>query len=507
MVKAIKECMKNWVMTHKKLYWYIVVGLAVLAFGIITAMGCAKLETANAAQDTVTVTWDGKENTVPLGNYPYYIIVKGGGSRGDAVYMSFDKLTIRKPYSGNSYYGLGTFDSSGNVIQKDELAFFGNQDKSDFMQSVSYSNAFTFGTSLVDASNVISNYDICYCDTGEVVFSANPYGPKKMYSLDAPYISFQNVVVDNKLHDYYYNPRIFDSFYETYIKPSTWTYFGKLNNIDSALDKGYLLEATFLVELPTLEYIMGQYEAHDIDINWETNVIKKSGDMFHEWASNKKAACVELEFEYAFPIEPDANGNFTYSMTFEEVEFLLRAFNSEFQSQMVNYNDYTRSLIMSYLHIECVTASVQTSRDNTLLYGKVCTNQFERGIYNVCLEIIPEIDINTVTPEEMDKIILDAMEEAHDQYIKDLESRLDEIESQMGGMTSVDGAFGNLEGSDLWTGFRSLVDGLGSLAPSIRSLSILTGSVFAFLPITITGIMSTTLFAICIIAIIKAIRG
>ncbi|MDD6036934.1 MAG: hypothetical protein PUC30_12240 [Lachnospiraceae bacterium] len=102
MVKSIKECLKNWLMAHERLYWYIVVGLAVLAFGIITALGCAKVQRAEAAvafvDDNVT-PW--MKYVYP--DYNYYFVLESTPSQGRKVVLStvpFSAYVDRSEHTG-----------------------------------------------------------------------------------------------------------------------------------------------------------------------------------------------------------------------------------------------------------------------------------------------------------------------------------------------------------------------------------------------------------------------
>lgn len=493
MLKAVKECLRNWLKTHERLYWYIVVGLAVLAFGIITAVGCAKLERAEAATATgetsITVTWHDELQTMDLLDWQYYFIAEGGSHGGGACVVYSNAPLVRS--------------SNGMMKASDgsKIGTFGMTDKpliwetySGLVSSISSGDSFT---------SFRANHDI-YNEDGTLWLANSVIS--EMYSPDAPYTTFQNVVVDNKIRDGA-SLKVFSNFYDDYTKTSTWKYFGRLNNMVPDADLSYKAETVFLVHIPTADYVEGLFASNDIDIEWEHNVLKYGGSLIHQWNMDKKAPYREYEFTYVIDIVPDSEGNYTYNFTFADIENLVKYWNPDFLTEFNGYSEYFRSIMMSFVHVECVTSAVTTTREGQILYGKVTTNQFSRGVYHSCVEVIPDIDINTATPEEIDKIIADAEQEAHDKYIADLENRVEDLENQMGNVGTVNGAFGSLENTDLWTGFQNLVAGLASFGPAIGSLSSLTGAVFAFLPVTITGIMSTTLFAICVIAIIKAIRG
>ncbi|MBQ8279836.1 MAG: hypothetical protein IJZ23_08370, partial [Roseburia sp.] len=194
--------------------------------------------------------------------------------------------------------------------------------------------------------------------------------------------------------------------------------------------------------------------------------------------------------------------------SFLELETLLKYWNPEVLTEFQGYSEDFRALYMTFAHIECVTSTIKTTREGLSVYGKVTTNRFNRGIYDACVEVIPEVDINTATPEEIDKIVTDATKEAQDAYMKELENRIESLEDQLGDASNIDTGFGgNLETTDLWSSFTNLIKGLGTIAPAIQELSFLSGIVFGFFPIEIGGIMAGTLLALCVIAIIKAIRG
>lgn len=507
MLKAVKECMKNWLATHERLYWYIVFGLAVLAFGIITALGCAKLEKAEAAEGAVnpaTLTYDGTCSDrmaayLPLYEHFNYVIVCDDSDSDYDFYHLFSEKPSLYVRNGNiaissSYTGLYAFLPVKNGVVTNAVVYS------------SLKAAYEIESS--ERRYLASNYDV---GLSGYTYNHVYFGATEIYSLDAPYTTFQNVIINMDIQ----NDMLID-FYNDYMSNSTWKYFGHLNNRNEALDVSYKMDASYVVQLPTVDYFLGLFAKNDVDFDIDSNITvanswgiwKHLSDMRDSWYADSKAPYVEYEFQYLPDIVPDANGNFTYQFSFLELETLLKYWNPELLTEFQGYSEDFRALYMTFAHVECVTSTIKTEREGLSVYGKVTTNRFNRGIYDACVEVIPEVDINTATPEEIDKIVTDATKEAQDAYMKELEDKIESLEGQLGDASDIDTGFGgNLDTTDLWSSFINLVKGLGTIAPAIAELSFLSGIVLGFLPLEIGGIMGTTILALCIIAIIKAIRG
>lgn len=520
MLKAVKECMKNWLMVHERLYWYIVIGLAVLAFGVVTAVGCAKVYDANAAETSDGVYYPDLLNDVYMDDrykplidsacvdYPYFVVscIKDSSSKPTYYYLFSDAPFELYCKEQNGVYGAfvsADFEVTVIVGATVDWGVIGVQN--DF--------GMVFPLSSFVGSNcefkVKEGYE---SSTSEIALLPqknllHPNGPLMEYSSDAPYVTFERLDVVNKIADG--NTKVmFVNPYEDYTKTSSWEYFGTLRNMDSSKDLEYLLEVEFLAELPKDTYLEKLADELGVDVTWEYNMLRNTPDLVMMWNADNRAEKDVYEFTYTFPVVPDEHGYFSYELAFDTIETLIQYFNTDARERIQSYEEGHRAFLLSFLHIDCVSAVVKTTREDSIVYGKITTNQFDRGIYDVCIEVIPDVDINTATPEEIDKIIADATQDAHDKYLKDLEERLENLQNQINGVGSVEGAFANgLDGTDLWSGFQSLSSGLVSLAPSIASLSVLMGAVFGFLPVQIVGAMSFTLFALCVIALIKAIRG
>lgn len=519
----MKKRIKEWVLGHETLYWVVVAVFAVLVFGIVTAVGCAKVYEANAAETSDGVYYPSMKE-IDCGEYldlisknlevcPYVVILSDFSDEGNIRYeFALSKSLIVCTRETTEF----TFSCDAVFRVVDNGNGFFVYEASEYVV--------TKRTDCVDNEDILvgSNcfYEVRSFQTGdESIVSAirslpqnNLVHPKDyietLYSTEAPYITFDRLAVRNLIADGETSKLApFQNMYEDYTKLSTWTYYGTLNNRDST-DLEYLLEATFVVEMPTLGYVQDLAYELGVDMEWEHSMLSNAPGMVYHWNNDNKATKYTYEFQYAIPITPDADGRFSYQFTFDTIETAIMYFNEEARERIYGYSDYWRSILLSYLHVDSVTVSVKTTRSDSIVYGKVTTNQFDRGIYDVCIEVIPDIDINTATPEEIDKIIEDSLQDAHDKYLADLEQRLEDLEGQLNDVGSIDGAFsGSLEGTGLWSGFKSLAGGLASLGGTVSGISSAIGSVFGFLPVDIQYVMGYTILALCVIALVKAIRG
>lgn len=535
--------MKDWILKHKKLYFFIVGFIAFLAFTIITLIGLGKVYDAEAATDItynddgemksttvydirelswdywlnntqpeVLAKYDNPENLVNdiiaecnywvvIGGTEYYFFIEpfyhDGSLSGQCnIYMNHDngyKVTI------------GMIDGIPSVTSV--VGMYDNSANTDTAWSVMYNGG----------SNVVgSTYDFlvnCTDSRKDAITRNNlKYPIITSYSVDAPYVTFENLFVDNKLVNagMYFVDSFFEDIGKDALSESVWKYNGRLENFNSNLDDEYYWMLRFRLELPTFDHMIELFARQGVSYysDMESKVLRALYDAWLMWNGNKDAPIKVYEFDYPIKIEPDVNGRFSFQFTFEELMTFIKYFYPDDARHELNqYSDWDLSLYLSFLHVDVLSGSVRTTRGNEQIYGYMTTDDFERGIYDVCREAIIKVDLNTATPEEIDKAISDAFSEAQEKYIADLEGSIEEIQKQIDDLQSVEGAFGGLEVSDIWTGFKSTVTGLASLGASVGVLSSLAGSVLAFMPLSITGIMSSTILAVCIIAIVKAIRG
>lgn len=515
MLKAVKECLKNWLVTHERLYWYIVVGLAVLGFGIVTAMGCAKLEQANAAEE-MSVEFE----------YLY----------ASEAYSSAEQWIAENVQEGQHYVvfavDLNTGDSITNgvyrigcIVSNAETVSFSNNGSGRYDLLANYwfnvngttiktsSNSYVqVGTGMTASAIYTLEGDIslvgCFPSATNVMVYEKPISV--LYSSDAPYVNFEKLVVVNKIASGDTDTKIYDDIYGKYTQASSMTLSGRFLKT-SVDDIEYIMDVDFLVELPSDAYITGLAAEHGIDLSFLTKALKYTPDMVNVWNEYTGNDYNTYKFSLSLPVVLDERGFFEYTFTFPELEYLLMGLDESFRTRFASYNSedgtYWKAILLSYLHIDTISMSVETTRSDGIVYGPIRSVRFNRG-YGTFASALTSVDKNFVTSEALDSMINADLQVAERDHLKELENKVNDLQSQVDGMTSFDTAFGgSLEGSDLWTGFGSLSKGLSSLGPSIKEISSLTGAVFGFIPAPIAGIMSFTLLAICIIAIIKAIRG
>lgn len=500
MLKAVKECMKNWLLVHERLYWYIVIGLAVLAFGIVTAVGCAKVYDANAADitdyhanrdyvgyyETACEYMTSRYGADFVANRPYRVVVGGWGEQNTLCFVFFSEIPM--DFGNLSVWHEAFFPATYCVYVYYDT------------NKVEFSNR---DCVYCDARSIrYTTYDIAYGD-GLVIEATKPV----VYSGDAPYVTFERLDVINKLAQGTAVLGHIDNLYKEYFVSSTWTYNGKLNDMHET-DSGYVLNVKFDVELPTIEYVRELYNEFGYDADIGRIVLRRNKELVDYWNKDLKAESRTFTVEYSMELSPDDDGVFSYTFTFVEWEYLLRTVSDELVSEFGTYDSYWRSILLSFMHIKKVTSEVLATRSDSIVYGGYTTDLFERGIYDSCAEAVTGVDKNFVSSDLLEDLINDDLRVAEREHLKELEDKINSLEGQVGSMSSINGAFtGDLNGSDLWSGFVGLVSGLGSIAPAIQSLSLLSGVVFGFLPVQMAGIISTTVFAICVVAIIKALRG
>lgn len=519
MLKAVKESMKNWLMSHERLYWYIVVGLAVLGFGIVTAVGCAKLEKANAAVfnplDLSTLpNCTYQRYSQHLSSKHYLIVTKRYDSGSFVGYFYLFSSDVPEYYSDDSKGWILKYPYGCDIYQLDKGGAYWsgsttNANSTQFEEK--YSNQYVTGYYEIIGSNFPLPTELSQYPQRNVV-GYYLHGLPTEYSASAPYLSFKQLLVNNKLNKGTVDNDVSGHLYSEYFASSAWMYVGKLNNI-SEQDLAYTLNVKFEIELPTREYVDGLVNEFGLNYTLDSAILRYNRELLSYWKNDGDADARKFQIEYSFDVTPDEHRNVSYTLTFAEWEYLLRASFDELNSEFEAYSPSWRAVMLSFMHVKKVTTEVITTRGDFSVYGGYTTNVFERSasfsddFVNDCVDVYTGVDKNFVTSDMLDDMISTDLSKAEKEYMKELENRLDDLQNQIDDMYSVNDAFGNLEGSNLWVGFQNLAEGLGSLTPAIASLSVVVGSVLAFLPGASIAIISYTFFAICVIAIIKALRG
>lgn len=517
MLKAVKESLKNWLVTHERLYWYIVVGLAVLGFGIVTALGCVKLEQANAATTEdgtfyydlwTEVDWGSSEHYKDvIYTECSYVIVSERSNGQLGYYLSVSPNECARAWSSNGYrmhsvhadYLVNV--TAGKVDGVSTLASITSFNKTD---------PDGLGTE-VTYTVIASNYDYRgdYADLQNLPYCNMEYAVLPEYSLDAPYIKFDSLDIYCPLAT---SPQTFKQnaditeIYKDY-ENWYWQYNGTIVNNSDIVPEEYTLSIAFTVQLPTYDYVS---ELHVLGVVRQYLMPKNVPASVKEWMATD-TDFVEYTFSQEFVLDVASDGTFSLKIPYSVIHGLMVY---AYPDLLETFGTCTESDIdfcdiwMAHLYVEQCDSLLTVTSGGNKYYGRSVMNIFSKGIINRAVTAEVLVDILNATDAELESAISDALKIGYDEALKQNQADMDNMQNDLDSIFEVDGAFsGNLEGTDLWSGFSNLSEGLASLGPSIKQLSSLTGSVFAFIPAPIASIISFTLFAICIIAIIKAIRG
>ena len=501
----LKEFLKDWFVEHECLYWYIVVGIAVFFFALITAMGMAKVERAEAAENNDFQSLFTEEfiscrdENEPLYAYLGLIFFEDGVENPNKSLLLLqgnegEVFVEKRTYDYyDSLYFLAYASYQSGEVQK----LYNGCSCSDYNGSRTFEIYYLEGN--IDFS-VYEMYDwVTFIDIRPVPVN---------YSPDAPYVSFKSLIVDNNLNEEI-NATIIEGerLYSDYFSPSYWQIIYNLNNI-SDLDISYKLNLKFEIQLPTLDYVRNLYDSFGYNFDSGRVVLRRNKELIAYWNKDKNADARTIVFEYSMDITPNVYGVINYQFTFLEWEYLLRAFDSTFNSELSVYTAHERAVLLSYLHVSKITTEVVTTRASSVVSGGYTSNVFERGVYSSCVDVYTKVDKNTIDSDDLDDMISSDLDDAEEAYKKELEDRINSLENQIGDLTDIQNGFaGNLDTTNVWTSFTSLIQGLASFAPAIAALSSLAGIVLGFLPLQVAGVIATSVLAICIIAIIKAIKG
>lgn len=504
MLSVIKESLKEWLVEHERLYWYIVVGLAVFAFGLITMFGLMKLERAEAAthETSITVPWGKTVATFELGEFDYYLVYIVNGYEYANVVLSTSPICI----DSNGFIKLSGKYKCYTKIDKQEEPYLDQ----------SGNNGITIGTRIGTYTIYRANHDIIKVDTQEIIYVSNPFIPAPLpeeYSGSAAYLQFNkhtwlnrffmdenwdfnesffkfNFDVANTLVEEYENRVVSFSGYITLPSKSQFDEMWNVINTSNGL-----LSAKERLEKYN-HYYSGEYYPY-----WLKYLDRQTLDVGKKWYVTFTVDCpadtleVNLTHDYMLSLIESCNG-----IDLEEYYDLTT------RGELIN-------IMKSYIWVSRLDSIVYTTYTDRVEYGNLVSFAFSSSLNNPVVVVGnsdpllygPPVDF--VGPMLPDSDVQQNIDQAYQEALEAAKKENESLYGEMEGYYDVQGAFGDLSGSDLWTSFRSLADGLASMAPAVRAIATLSGAVLAFMPLQVTGIIAFTLLALCIIAIIKAIRG
>lgn len=523
MLEKIKETLKDWILAHEKLYWFIIFGLAFTGFLLVTMFGLAKAVRAEAAETTDGVYYPQLLKEVELGEYetkvleicntyPYVAVSQNANN----VYkIFFFSETDSKVFNGGyTSIPFMTMPCSALVQIEKLKVVYANQYSQMHIRnplSADASDMFLVGTNFPIAYKDSEKNNSFYTNFVDAQPCDNLVHPLEyreiVYSGSAPYVSFERLDIDNKLNQGISTLGVDGNLYSEYFAQSTWRYFGILKNVSDD-DVSYKLNLKFEIELPTIDYVQGLYDEFGYNYTSDRVILKRNTELIKYWYKDVDADSRIFVVERSFDITPDENGRFSYSLSFVEWEYLLRAFSSELVAEFQEYSASWRAALLSFMHVKAITSEVVTTRSDCEIYGGFTSNVFQRGVYDTCVDVYTNVDKNFISSDLLDKWISEDIRTAEREYQKELEDKINSLESQLGDLTNIQNGFGgSLETTNLWASFTNLVQGLASFAPAIAALSSLAGICLGFLPLQMAGVIASTLLAICIIALINSIKG
>ena len=498
--------------------------LAVLTLALLM-INMAPVMRAEAAEDTLTVNWNGQEVYLPLGNWPYYVVVRDkSGSGFDAVYLSFDKLEILSPTASNGFYGIGIYDDSGNMDKSGNmLRMYGYDLTPDILESYYDWYGFTFETYRIDSSRVFSNYDVCDALTGEVVYEANSEPEyENIYSATGPVAVTWSADISNLMR---FVGTELDDVDDLYVK-SNWEakYDDWFHRIIFRLDG----------ELPALAG-SSPTDGNMYKLYTESVIVFPSKDIVTGWISSGMSP-VELYNDKGqanwFQTVYDGKNTFVkVKVTSESVPYyhslmngshlfqvdipmtnVIASVNESFDGGLRGYyglsqemwNLWKNSVYSYVLPYEIYTVLYAKEDVDTMVYGNMhysvpnWTDIDPLGKGYVFTGGVIEKPLEDITDEDKKEIQMDTTREELAKRTEELEQLKKEYAESL-----------KMNGSDedVFELFGNFTSGLRSSSASFKNVATAVGNVFAFFPEDITGLLYGGIIVMIVIAIVKAIRG
>lgn len=516
-----EEYMKEFINKHPRLYWCVVVVLAVLAFTIITCVGFGKLERAEAAVTTDGVYYPSLKNVdftecqydwnAIMEKYAHCAVAFNPSDGSycyaftDARYWSQDSggsafVPYNYYYRGNSYPSIEGISYS-LTLTKDCEVVTESKNSSLFLNLGDYAGYYELiGTTFDIIPNSQSwpqNTSLVYENEAKLP-QMNMIHPKDYieteYSVSAPYVSFEKLEVVNPFRSGTAKYKLFVDIYEEYLPQCRWTYYGLLNNTQLEIDLGYDIDLTLEIELPTERYLSENVFTDGMTLE---KALKHSPAIIDLWDSydgniyNDEAEVYTIDL--TLPVVPNAIGIFEMSFTYQELEYLLHkdANFHERWTALIGADDYdTIAFILAHMNVKVVKMDVKTKRSDAIYMGKGVINIFHRGEYGTCVEVAPDVDFSTMTEEEIDALIKETVDKATSDYYDELKNRVEDLQGQIDNMNGALGSFDTeYDGTSLWGAIRSVGSGLLGMTGFLTAFAGVVGGFFGFLPYDMRAII------------------
>lgn len=492
--------MKEFINKHTRLYWTIVVTVAVFAFTIVTCIGCAKLEKANAAEEmTYCDAYVKACEFVGVGENDYstlpYRLVHNAGSAYCTVLFNNESIAWGEDFSYAEYpYGV-------------------NVDR--FIRVYADGSV----TDMTGTRNIITGFSDILWANHDVLFRGNvvhandgDFKPSMNYTylINAPY-----AVIDDFTD---YNEHLSTNF--TKLENDEFTVEFSLGGQPMNPENGYLMDYTLYVWLPSKLYISNHYG--DFTEQYFATQCGKDRNEFtadmKTWrygvGTNGDSVLYKLPLKYEFYNNPEteAAGKYRIQLDYKDiVDYLEYAYGdgeTDFSFKAYydneNYTGYLWDFILSHMVVSRMDALVYTCIDDVdTYYGRTTTFTFlQNGNF-----IYSEVNKDALQNEDMESDISAGINQAIKDELIQTGDKVDELQQNINNASGSLGSFDTeFEGVDLWEGVKGVGTGLVGLTGFLGNLASVLGNLFVFLPYDVRQIAGYFFMASLVIALWKLIK-
>lgn len=438
--------------------------------------------------------------------YPYYVMIDyADANRVNVLFMSYKQSPYSDTQVAGCHYAFSSSSTCYIRIYLDDMHI-------DDLGS-SYSCCFRGLDEIA-----YCNYDVEY--NGSVVkYAEEPGTVESVYLVNAPYLSVTSSSV--------YNALLHDSS-KTDISLSEWSVKFGFEGQPMTVQK-YVAENEYYVWLPSKDFMDTMIGSRYVPADVGNGMTLKDYDLkslerdILTWqskvGSSKDSVLYRLKRTELY--NSDSNGErYDYADFFDIIESAYGTKNEDGEMvdfDLAGYYGYGKNnatwqtvykpLVASYLFVSRMDSQLYTYVDDmTSYYGRYMVFDFFPARTSPLISEVCE-DIQSGAVEDMNAVVNNVRTDTLKDAIQNAGAESEELRHQLSQVDMTLGAFGgDLTGSDLWRSFASLSTGITTLAGSVKSLSGAIGSVFAFFPVPVSGFMLFTMVAICIVAIIKAVK-
>lgn len=494
--------MKKFINEHPRLYWIIVILIAGLVFGIVTGIGCAKLEKAeasvsnldalinyayslNRSVDNIVILQDSEGN--------YYTMVED--LRDDEVYLNGNFIVTSYNSCSPILVTPGWWTHKWYRITADRTS-----EEVNFSHNVCTGTHFTeLGLQFVYSTKPVLAMGGTDTD-GDGIYFQNVVVRNPVYFANAPFLEFQSVETQSNYANDEINP--IDEGYHIV------NY--KIAGQPMTPPDGYKVLYEYRVYLPTKDYFR-QFFREDMLPTLESLDSMKSN--IPKWRRNSVGSSDSKLWIFNLDRNIDAdktNGDdVRIRLDYADIQTEIEEFNSVSLKEYYGFNDDEWSAygkyIMAHLVVYRVDCIVYTYNTPDIYYGRNITVHFPPYLDKPIVTeyngdyFNPDYDYDKQIDAEIDQALKDAKAEA-DKLISEYETAIKNQENALG---SFDTEFGD---AGLWEAVKGVGTGLiGSMA-FINKFAVFIGGVFGFLPYDIRQYAGYVIIVILLLGIWKMLK-